>query len=273
MSPKRSRTTLPRVSRQRGRSASRSGPRSVSCPRQYIDGRVGCVAPLDQPRLASLPTRGRVHRPGLPRRRVPGHEPPETSSRRQCQRKLLPRHGLSRSSSTEDGFSGNPSSESGSSESGPSGAAPRVRLSSEARTSRDTLQRAPELTCGRLRCPMATTTPPSAILGRCGCHRRRRRSSCASEISDSSSAPSCRDRGPRRASWASGYDNNHVKTPRRIRAARGARAARHGHMLAGSPACSACSACRERFVAGCPQFVLPLRSSWSWGLAPMLTTP
>lgn len=197
MSPKRSRTTLPRVSRQRGRSASRSGPRSVSCPRQYIDGRVGCVAPLDQPRLASLPTRGRVHRPGLPRRRVPGHEPPATSSRRQCQRKLLPRHGLSRSSSTEDGFSGNPSSESGSSESGPSGAAPRVRLSSEARTSRDTLQRAPELTCGRLRCPMATTTPPSAIRGRCGCHRRRRRSSCASEISDSSSAPSCRDRGPR----------------------------------------------------------------------------
>ncbi|MFC5122375.1 hypothetical protein ACFPRL_02600 [Pseudoclavibacter helvolus] len=94
------------------------------------------MAPLDQPRLASLPTRGRVHRPGLPRRRVPGHEPPatssrtrapgdefpETSSRRQCQRKLLPRHGLSRSSSTEDGFSGNPSSESGSSESGPSGA-------------------------------------------------------------------------------------------------------------------------------------------------------
>ena len=132
-----------------------------------------------------------------PPRRVPGHEPPATSSRRQCQRKLLPRHGLSRSSSTEDGFSGTPSSESGSSESGPSGAAPRVRLSSEARTSRDTLQRAPELTCGRLRCPMATTTPPSAIRGRCGCHRRRRRSSCASEISDSSSAPSCRDRGPR----------------------------------------------------------------------------
>ena len=29
----------------------------------------------------------------------------------------------------------------------------------------NTLQRAPELTCGRLRCPMATTTPPSAIPG------------------------------------------------------------------------------------------------------------
>lgn len=54
------------------------------------------MAPLDQPRLASLPTRGRVHRPGLPRRRVPGDEFPETTSaeappQTRAQQKLLHR--------------------------------------------------------------------------------------------------------------------------------------------------------------------------------------